>query len=622
MILRTRILGLAALLALLFLSLIGYALMFFSSASAELNRIVVRNLAVERTTETLNSTILQIRSDIWDTMVFDLEHRGAQVDRLNTQAKVFYQGLRELADRDPEFTQTSQELRVLFQGYYQFGSTILELGTLEDFVGESQLVQKFRENQAALLAHLSDTLAASKEQFFGAMDRLNAEFSSTTFTAFGLAGLVTLISFVVAVLMARRLSRPLERLTATVHLVSGGDYTVRPPVTSSGEIRDLTETFVSMLDQIEDYSTRMEDLVRARTDALVRTNAVMVKELKLAQKIQDALIPHQRPVRGPLSWSGAYLPMEDLGGDFYDVFEGAPGEWTLVMADVSGHGVPAALVTAMVKISLGLHGPQTSNPGQVLEEVNRELCAAIGDLKRYATMVLCHLDLNQGTLAFCNAGHNELIVLRHQGVKETYGPNSGVVGLKPDELFLTRTIPFGPGDSLVLFTDGLIEARDKQKREFGLARLLNLITHSQDLTPDALVERLRSEVLEFSAGSPRQDDIAFLAVRREAETPSAGAAVPHEPAVAGRTPGAVAEEYYRNKDFGALLTWTEAKLAEDLPFRDASRLYHWKAMALHHRGWYDDAMAAWDQALLLDPENHRARRNRSFLERHLKEARP
>jgi len=620
MILRTRILALAGLLAVLFLSLIVYTLLSFSSASMELNRIVERSLTVERTTEVLNSTILEIRSDIWDTMVFDVEHRGAQVARLDAQAKTFYQGLRDLANTDPEFTTTAQELRALFQGYYLFGATILELRSLEAFVSQTPLVQKFRQNQSDLLSRLDLTLSVSKDQFFGSMNRLNDEFAHTTLIAFALAGVVTLLSFFIAILMAARLSRPLERLTATVHLVSNGDYSVRPPVTSSGEIRDLTETFVSMLDQIEDYSTRMEDLVRARTDALMRTNAVMVKELKLAQKVQDALIPHRVPSGGPLAWAGAYLPMEDLGGDFYDIFEGAPGEWTLVMADVSGHGIPAALVTAMVKISLGLHGPQTSDPGQVLEEVNRELCAAIGDLKRYATMVLCHLDLNRGTLSFCNAGHNELIVVGHQGGLQTYGPNSGVVGLRPDELFLTRTIDFAPGDTLVLFTDGLIEARGKDKREFGLDRLLEIVNPTDKVTPEALVSRLKSEVLAFSEGQPRQDDIAFLAVRREIEVPVTDSREQEAPtAGSDRTSLEVAEEFYRNKDFPALLSWTETRTSGQVSAWEASRLHHWRAMALHQRGRYDEALEAWDNALNADPENYRARRNRSFLERHLQE---
>src|SRR5690242_13001392 len=144
MILRTRILALASVLTVFFLSLIAYTLIFFANASSELNSVVVRNLAVEQTAETLNSTILNIRSEIWNTMVFDLARRQDHVEWLNAQAKTFYRGLRELSSRNSEFTGTAMDLKSLFQGYYQFGSTILEMRSLDEFVSQTQIVEKFR----------------------------------------------------------------------------------------------------------------------------------------------------------------------------------------------------------------------------------------------------------------------------------------------------------------------------------------------------------------------------------------------------------------------------------------------------------------------------------------------
>ena len=621
MTLRTRVLGLAGTLALLFLSLIALTLTFLSRTSSQLNLLTQKDLAEEKTAEVLHLAILQIRSDIWDTMVFDLDHRARQIEELDSQAKAFYQGLRDLADVEPRFSQTAQELRALFQSYYQFGSTILQLSTLEDFVGQSQLVHKFRQNQTDLLDKLSQTLAETKNQFFGSMDTLNASFATATLLAFASSGIVTLFSFVLALLMARRLTRPLERLTSTASQVSSGDYSVRPPLTSSGEIRALTETFITMLDQIEDYSRRMEDLVRARTDTLERTNAVMIKELKLAQKIQEALIPHFFPETGPLVVAAAYLPMEELGGDFYDIFESSPGHWTIVMADVSGHGVPAALVTAMVKISLGLHGAHSPSPGRVLEEVNRELCAAIGDLRRYVTMVLFNLDLTAGTLSYCSAGHNEFVLVRNTGVCETHGPNSGVVGLRSDELFLTRTLAFNPGDGLVVFTDGLIEGRGRDHHQFGLDWLVGLISSRQNQGPEALVEAITTEVQTLFGGHPRQDDIAFLALRwkeREVETRKAVAKTPRR--LKSSPTLNKAEELYRNHDFEGLLAWTEFRLGENPLASEASRIRHWQAMGLQHFGRNEEAWSIWNQALVDDPDNHRARRNRDLMARHLGKA--
>jgi serine phosphatase RsbU (regulator of sigma subunit) len=612
MILRTRILALASVLTVFFLALIASTLIFFADASSELNRVVERNLAVEQTAESLNSTILNIRSEIWNTMVFDLARRQDHVAWLDGQAKTFYQGLRDLSGRNPDFAATAMELRLRFQGYYQFGSTILEMRTLDEFVSQTKVVEKFRENQIALTDKLAQTLAETKEEFFGAMDKLNDDFAAATLVAFVVAGAVTLLVFFLSVLMARRLALPLERLTQTARAVSSGDYAIRPQPRSIrtgrlDEIGALTDTFTTMLDQIEAYSTRMEDLVKARTDALARTNAVMVKELKLAQKIQAAIIPRQFP-NGPLLASGAYLPMEELGGDFYDVFESSPGIWSLVMADVSGHGVPAALVTAMVKISLGLPGLQTLSPGQALDEVNRDLCATIGDLRRYVTAILCSLDMKNHRLSYCNAGHNELIIIRRSGEVETHGPNSGVVGLKSDSLFLTRTVPFEPGDGLLLFTDGLVEARGHDKNPFTVERLIELVRSSQGSLPADLVDQITAEVAAFSDGQPRQDDMAFLAV----QWPRIRRA-----AVAAPTVKRDAEELYRSKEYQELLTWTEASLAGLVSVHERARLFHWQALAQFQLGKPDEAIRAWDQALAVDPDFHRARASRDLLLRHL-----
>jgi serine phosphatase RsbU (regulator of sigma subunit) len=444
------------------------------------------------------------------------------------------------------------------------------------------------------------------------MDKLNGDFASAAWTAFVIAGAVTVLAFILSMLMARRLALPIERLSSTAKLVSSGNYTVRPTVLASrskhaDEIGELTDTFVAMLDQIEAYSTRMEDLVQARTDALARTNAVMIKELKLAQKIQGAIIPRQFP-SGPLLSSGAYFPMEELGGDFYDVFESSPGIWSLVMADVSGHGVPAALVTAMVKISLGLPGLQTLAPGQALDEVNRDLCGAIGDLRRYVTVVLCTLDLKNHRLSFCNAGHNELIITRKNGDIETHGPNSGVVGLKPDSLFLTTAIPFEPGDGLLLFTDGLVDARGRDKHPFTVDRLLDLVRRAPGSPPADLVDLITKEIAAFSEGQPRQDDIAFLSVQW-----------PRIRRTAATTPATKrdAEELYRSKEYHELLAWTEASLAGLPTSLERARLWHWKAMALFHLGKAHDAIGAWNEALASDPDFHRARTNRNLLINHL-----
>lgn len=576
--------------------------------SRKLSVIVDKNWKTRQMTEVLNLTILEIHSEIWDTMVFDFANRSKQIEALNQQAVVFYQTLRDLQESSPGVEGAARELRELFRRYYQFGSSILELRSLDDFVGRADLVAKFKSNQELLGSVLAKTVGLIKEDFSLGLTGLTRDFSSMMALSSVLAVLVLVLTFPLALFIVRRITLPLELLTGVAGDVSAGNFKIRSQTSGGGsEIRGLTEAFNLMLAKLDSYSTKMEELVRVRTNELERANQKMVKELGFARKIQTALIPQRMAPRGPLDVYGAYLPMEDLGGDFFDVLEVMPGVWQMVIADVAGHGVPSALITAMVKISL--HAVRGLRPDAVVYHVNRELHSAIGDLRFYVTMVFCTLDLNLRTLSYCSAGHNPFFIRRRDGHIEEVQPNSGVVGLMLDELYFTETLSFEEGDLLVLYTDGIPEARNAQRSFFGETRLRQLVANAQTTeTSSQTVARIFSAVDEFLQSSPPRDDISLLCARWQSPAK-----------VNPGNPEAEPAQEDSDSNFFERASPEQLKILvqnQSNP-RQKALLLHWLAMAYYRSGSLGEAEKIWNEALTQDPYCGRAAKNLGLLKRFL-----
>jgi sigma-B regulation protein RsbU (phosphoserine phosphatase) len=253
------------------------------------------------------------------------------------------------------------------------------------------------------------------------------------------------------------------------------------------------------------------ELLRAKQ----RAERSEVRAHALAQTLQSTLIPPSPPLLPGLDVTAAYRPAgdgEEVGGDFYDVFQVAAGEWVVALGDVCGKGVEAAVVTALVRYTVRALCVLEERPSAVLRSLNDVLLAH--DEDRFCTIVLArlHQDVAGWTVTLSAGGHPLPLHLdRHRGDGQlrSVGAPGSLVGILQDVEYLDRSVRLAEGDLLVLFTDGVTEGR-RGEEFFGDERLAASVLAHRDAALPA--EDVLAEVLDFQQGNAR-DDIAVVAVR-------------------------------------------------------------------------------------------------------------
>ncbi len=279
-------------------------------------------------------------------------------------------------------------------------------------------------------------------------------------------------------------------------------------------------TAFSRLDrQILDALSMQADSIldSARLVEQERQRMKLEQELNIARDIQQALIPNGFRDFPYFEVTGIHTPCNAVGGDYFDVFPLSEGRSVIVVADVSGKGIGAALLTTMLQGAFFGLTPG-SDPVQVLDQLNRFLCehAQVG---RYATMFFSILD-RDGHLYFINAGHPSPLLIRSGKVTELYTEGSFPVGLIPEATFKATTADLLPGDTLVLFSDGVTEACDPDHQLYGEARLSQALIGKDDMPLRDLQKEILKSVETFTRGANQSDDITVLLFRYRPDSSS------------------------------------------------------------------------------------------------------
>ena len=262
-------------------------------------------------------------------------------------------------------------------------------------------------------------------------------------------------------------------------------------------------------------------LENARLVERERERQRLEQQISIARDIQQALLPRDFRDFPHLAVTGCNFPCHTVGGDYYDVFSLSEDRTAFLIADVSGKGLGAALLTTMLQGALS--GMRLgADPARVFMHVNRFLCEH-AELGRYATVFFGILD-RQGYLEFINAGHPSPFLLRGGVAQAAFTEGSFPVGLLPEAEYATACMKLEPGDTLVLFSDGVSEAMDPDEQLYGLPRLREALCGKTGESLEQIQKCVLDSVENFTHGASQADDLTMLLVRYLAASQSPGAA--------------------------------------------------------------------------------------------------
>jgi sigma-B regulation protein RsbU (phosphoserine phosphatase) len=240
------------------------------------------------------------------------------------------------------------------------------------------------------------------------------------------------------------------------------------------------------------------------------------REMHVAAEIQRRILP-----KGPLEVPGFQLagwnrPARQVGGDYYDMFPTHAGRFGLVVGDVSGKGIPAALMVSTLHSALRLMLDHTEFGPALLERLNRHILES-STPNKFITMLLAEVNPRNSSLRYLNAGHNSGFLLRSRGQLDEL-PSGGVpLGLLPGSRYLMRESVLEPADLLCLYSDGITEAESPQDEEFGNDRLIDLLRRHREAPLSDVLEAIRREVGQHTQGLPQGDDQTVVLLRRDPE---------------------------------------------------------------------------------------------------------
>jgi len=236
-------------------------------------------------------------------------------------------------------------------------------------------------------------------------------------------------------------------------------------------------------------------------------------EMEIAGGIQKSFLPESSPQIEGMELAALNAPAKEVGGDFYDFIPISTDKWGLVIADVSGKGVPAALFMALSRTLVRANARGNLTAAAAIERAN-DLIAEDERANMFVTLFYCILDPKEKTLTYVNAGHNFPLMLRENGNVLIMLEAKGIaLGIMPSIELEEKEIILRQGDIVVLYTDGVTEAINDKEEQFGVQRLVSTIEENRNLSASELIKQIQQAVTEFSQGQPQFDDLTLMILK-------------------------------------------------------------------------------------------------------------
>ena len=299
--------------------------------------------------------------------------------------------------------------------------------------------------------------------------------------------------------LARHMTRDLTTLTDGVERIARGDFSAQVPVRSRDEFGALATAFNQMARDV------------AHHQQLVVEREGLQRELELCRRIQTEMLPHASLQLGPTEIKGISIPAREVGGDFFNYFELPGGQIAVLVGDVSGKGISAALLMANIQATLRARLPIASDLTALASTIDREIDESTPP-GVYATLFLGVLDPAEKMLRYVNAGHNPQFLIRGDTIEAL--PAGGLpVGLYPGQGYVERRVQLADNDLLFFYTDGTVEVENEQGEMFGAEQLERLLRPQREESVETLLARIEDSVRRFRGRAEPFDDVTIMALR-------------------------------------------------------------------------------------------------------------
>jgi sigma-B regulation protein RsbU (phosphoserine phosphatase) len=255
-------------------------------------------------------------------------------------------------------------------------------------------------------------------------------------------------------------------------------------------------------------------VLREAREQLARQLLLINNELEMAREIQLSILPREIPGIKGLEITARYLPMSSVAGDFYDFIVLDEKRLGILVADVSGHGLPAALIASMLQVALAAQFAHATDPGRVLAGLHQALRGKFQH--HFVTAVYVFVDMEKKSMSYAGAGHPPLLLWRTSTQSALEVAENGLpLGILPDAAYSVREIEVVPGDKAVLYTDGIVETASPSEQEFGIDLFKGFLESNHHLKADLFADSLLDELSSWSEhpkGQGQQDDITFITI--------------------------------------------------------------------------------------------------------------
>lgn len=326
-----------------------------------------------------------------------------------------------------------------------------------------------------------------------------------TITVFFISFIILILGIGASFLLTKFIVQPIMKIAKGAEEIGNGNLEYKISVNTRDELEFLARQFNIMTERLAEAQKIMLEQERLKY------------ELDIATSIQNSLIPQKIPSIKGISISAYYKSAKEVGGDYYDFFKLDNNRLGFIIADVSGKGVPGAMVMVMVRSILRSQVYANKTAFHTLVNTNKLIYNDIRE-GMFVTAFYGIIDASQLLLQFVNAGHNPLIILRAGTDRcETFTEPGIPLGIQSPEVFEQalrgKFLKLQKGDLIIQYTDGITEARNSNKDEYGLKRLTEIVIKNRQVRSDILIKEIIKDVKIFCGDTPQHDDIAIIAIR-------------------------------------------------------------------------------------------------------------